>query len=154
MHELPKVKTSRGVSKPAMEKRRRDRINHSLEALRILLLHNTDNQKLRSPKVEKAEILESVVRFLKAERGVGESEMKLGGKGACSSEEEFMQPYQRSHQDTMRNCLLRIRHFANTKSQKQIQSMESRSHPITSSMSVAPDPWQKSPGRVWRPWPQ
>ncbi|KAL4659963.1 transcription factor HES-7.1-B-like [Arapaima gigas] len=60
------------ISKPEMEKRRRNRINHSLETLRLLLLENTNNEKLRNPKVEKAEILESVVEFLKAEeKGAG-----------------------------------------------------------------------------------
>lgn len=32
------------ISKPQMEKRRRERINHSLETLRLLLLENTDNE--------------------------------------------------------------------------------------------------------------
>ncbi|XP_018584443.2 hairy-related 5 [Scleropages formosus] len=58
----------RRIPKPEMEKRRRDRINHSLETLRLLLLENTNDEKLRNPKVEKAEILESVVEFLKAEQ--------------------------------------------------------------------------------------
>lgn len=32
------------ISKPQMEKRRRERINHSLETLRLLLLENTDDE--------------------------------------------------------------------------------------------------------------
>lgn len=32
------------VSKPVMEKRRRERINHSLETLRLLMLENTHNE--------------------------------------------------------------------------------------------------------------
>lgn len=32
------------ISKPQMERRRRERINHSLETLRLLLLENTDNE--------------------------------------------------------------------------------------------------------------
>ena len=32
------------VSKPQMEKRRRERINHSLEALRLLMLDNTQDE--------------------------------------------------------------------------------------------------------------
>uniref|UniRef100_A0A2K5Z402 BHLH domain-containing protein n=1 Tax=Mandrillus leucophaeus TaxID=9568 RepID=A0A2K5Z402_MANLE len=45
--------------KPLVEKRRRDRINRSLEELRLLLLN------LRNPKLEKAEILEFAVGYLR-----------------------------------------------------------------------------------------
>ncbi|KAL4631410.1 transcription factor HES-7 [Arapaima gigas] len=74
-----------------MEKRRRDRINQSLEALRLLLLQNTQDEKLRNPKVGKAEILESVVNFLKAEQKAGHGykhQQTSGGKGAQQREEE------------------------------------------------------------------
>lgn len=32
------------ISKPQMEKRRRERINHSLETLRLLMLENTHDE--------------------------------------------------------------------------------------------------------------
>ncbi|XP_042329846.1 transcription factor HES-7 [Sceloporus undulatus] len=51
--------------KPLVEKRRRDRINQSLEELRLLLLQRTHCQTLKKPKVEKAEILEMAVRYLR-----------------------------------------------------------------------------------------
>ncbi|XP_069073713.1 transcription factor HES-7.1-like [Pleurodeles waltl] len=53
------------VLKPALEKRRRDRINESLEKLRILLLESTRNRKFLNPKIEKVEILETAVQYLK-----------------------------------------------------------------------------------------
>ncbi|KAM4749215.1 transcription factor HES-7-like [Rhinophrynus dorsalis] len=55
---------SRKVLKPVVEKQRRDRINRSLEEMRILLLKLTGNQKLRNPKMEKAEILEIAVIYI------------------------------------------------------------------------------------------
>ncbi|XP_053572099.1 transcription factor HES-7 [Bombina bombina] len=56
---------SRKILKPVVEKQRRDRINRSLEEMRILLLRLTGNQKLRNPKMEKAEILELAVIYIR-----------------------------------------------------------------------------------------
>ncbi|XP_069467630.1 transcription factor HES-7.1-like [Ambystoma mexicanum] len=53
--------------KPMVEKRRRERINSSLESLRMLLLEKRPNEKLKNPKVEKAEILENTVQFIRAQ---------------------------------------------------------------------------------------
>ncbi|XP_072833234.1 transcription factor HES-7 isoform X2 [Pogona vitticeps] len=55
----------RKMLKPLVEKRRRDRINRSLEELRLLLLQRTHCQTLKNPKVEKAEILEAAVGYLR-----------------------------------------------------------------------------------------
>nr|XP_056719862.1 transcription factor HES-7 [Euleptes europaea] len=55
----------RKMLKPLVEKRRRDRINRSLEELRLLLLQRTHCQTLKNPKVEKAEILEIAVGYLR-----------------------------------------------------------------------------------------
>ncbi|XP_008280434.1 hairy-related 5 [Stegastes partitus] len=106
----------RRVSKPMMEKRRRDRINHSLETLRLLMLESTKNEKLNNPKAEKAEILESVVEFLKTERKV-----KKGQKattGVQSSEPRPTCSHQQSYHDGMRSCLLRVSQFVASKSQE------------------------------------
>ncbi|XP_063786225.1 transcription factor HES-7-like [Pseudophryne corroboree] len=55
---------SRKILKPVVEKQRRDRINRSLDEMRVLLLRLTGNQKLRNPKMEKAEILELAVIYI------------------------------------------------------------------------------------------
>ncbi|XP_040904489.1 hairy-related 5 [Toxotes jaculatrix] len=104
--ESPRHRTMRRVSKPLMEKRRRERINHSLETLRLLMLENTHNEKLKNPKVEKAEILESVVQFLKTEKEV---ERVLSKEQTCAR--------QQNYHGGMRSCLLRVSHFIATKSQ-------------------------------------
>ncbi|KAE8620377.1 hypothetical protein XENTR_v10010213 [Xenopus tropicalis] len=56
---------SRKILKPVVEKQRRDRINRSLEEMRVLLLKLTGNQKLQNPKMEKAEILELAVIYIR-----------------------------------------------------------------------------------------
>uniref|UniRef100_A0A3Q3X157 BHLH domain-containing protein n=1 Tax=Mola mola TaxID=94237 RepID=A0A3Q3X157_MOLML len=50
--------------KPLMEKRRRARINDSLNHLKNLILPLTGRDKTRYSKLEKADILEMTVRFL------------------------------------------------------------------------------------------
>ncbi|OCT90601.1 transcription factor HES-7 [Xenopus laevis] len=53
------------LMKPVIEKRRRDRINQSLEHLRTLLMEATHDESLKNPKAEKADILKKTVHFLK-----------------------------------------------------------------------------------------
>ncbi|KAM8972544.1 uncharacterized protein RCH25_018279 [Pelodytes ibericus] len=53
------------LMKPVIEKKRRDRINQSLEHLRVLLLESTKDESLKNPKTEKVDILTKTVQFLK-----------------------------------------------------------------------------------------
>ncbi|KAI4897265.1 hypothetical protein NFI96_024634 [Prochilodus magdalenae] len=121
--------TMRRVPKPLMEKRRRDRINHSLETLRLLLLENTHNEKLKNPKVEKAEILESVVNFLRTEQRSG-SHLYLATRGKRGrteyEEDEVGSPCKRRqyYQDGMKTCLLRVSHFIASKNQEADEGLE------------------------------
>ncbi|XP_008417923.1 hairy-related 5 [Poecilia reticulata] len=108
--ETPEHKSRRKVSKPMMEKRRRERINSSLETLRLLMLENTGNEKLRNPKVEKAEILESVVDFLKKEKD------HRAVRKAFPEEQRPAGGPHRSYHDGMRSCLLRVSQFIASKS--------------------------------------
>lgn len=59
--ELPKK-----VRKPMMEKKRRARINDSLERLKEILLHNTSavTHGSKPTKLEKADILEMTIRYI------------------------------------------------------------------------------------------
>ncbi|XP_037540212.1 transcription factor HES-2-like [Nematolebias whitei] len=54
----------RKTMKPLMEKKRRARINDSLNLLKSLILPLTGRDKFRYSKLEKADILEMTVRFL------------------------------------------------------------------------------------------
>ncbi|XP_051548153.1 transcription factor HES-7-like isoform X1 [Myxocyprinus asiaticus] len=63
------------ILKPVIEKKRRDRINQRLEELRTLLLDNTLDSRLQNPKLEKAEILELTVEYIKKKaKGARESQ--------------------------------------------------------------------------------
>ncbi|XP_016360843.1 transcription factor HES-7-like isoform X2 [Sinocyclocheilus anshuiensis] len=53
------------ILKPIIEKKRRDRINQRLDELRTLLLDNTLDSRLQNPKLEKAEILELTVEYIR-----------------------------------------------------------------------------------------
>ncbi|XP_042275443.1 hairy-related 11 [Thunnus albacares] len=58
------TKSRKRILKPAVEKKRRDRINKSLAELRTMLLNYTADPRLQNPKLEKAEILDLVVEYL------------------------------------------------------------------------------------------
>ncbi|XP_069043788.1 transcription factor HES-7-like [Lepisosteus oculatus] len=62
---LAEDKGLRRMWKPQAERRRRERINHSLERLRVLLLESTREEMLKNPKLEKAEILERAVQHMR-----------------------------------------------------------------------------------------
>ncbi|KAJ3587581.1 hypothetical protein NHX12_011178 [Muraenolepis orangiensis] len=55
----------RKILKPVVEKKRRDRINQSLAELRTLLSRYTSDARLQNPKIEKAEILDLAVEYLR-----------------------------------------------------------------------------------------
>ncbi|KAK3509366.1 hypothetical protein QTP70_030378 [Hemibagrus guttatus] len=63
--KMPNRRASKRVLKPVIEKKRRDRINQRLDELRTLLLDNTLDSRLQNPKLEKAEILELTVEYIR-----------------------------------------------------------------------------------------
>ncbi|GAB1296279.1 Transcription factor HES-7 [Apodemus speciosus] len=85
--------------KPLVEKRRRDRINRSLEELRLLLLERTRDQNLRNPKLEKAEILEFAVGYLRERSRVEPPGQDAEALASC-------------YLSGFRECLLRLAAFA------------------------------------------
>ncbi|KAM6225513.1 uncharacterized protein M6G45_017886 [Spheniscus humboldti] len=89
--------SDRKLLKPLMEKRRRDRMNRSLDRLRLLLLAATRDERLQNPKVEKAEILQKTVQFLRAQPLSEPS----------GTEELFLRRYRSGY----RECLARAAHF-------------------------------------------
>ncbi|KAK9963040.1 hypothetical protein ABG768_006263 [Culter alburnus] len=62
---MAKTEGIKRMLKPVIEKKRRDRINHNLDALRDLLFKNTADTRLQNPKLEKAEILDLAVQYIK-----------------------------------------------------------------------------------------
>ncbi|XP_030218435.1 transcription factor HES-2 [Gadus morhua] len=80
----------RKTMKPLMEKRRRARINDSLDHLKSLIIPLTGKDKSRYSKLEKADILEMTVRFL--------GEIPMSGKKSTSD----------SYKEGYKACLDRV----------------------------------------------
>uniref|UniRef100_A0A2R9B072 Transcription factor HES-7 n=1 Tax=Pan paniscus TaxID=9597 RepID=A0A2R9B072_PANPA len=113
--------------KPLVEKRRRDRINRSLEELRLLLLERTRDQNLRNPKLEKAEILEFAVGYLRERSRV--EPPAAAAPGVPRSPVQDAEALASCYLSGFRECLLRHRQDGAPK---------------------APLP---PPPAFWRPWP-
>ncbi|KAM9441272.1 hairy and enhancer of split related-7 [Clarias gariepinus] len=64
--EKERLKIDRKMLKPQVERRRRERMNRSLENLRILLAQGHEQQAASQKRLEKAEILEHTVLFLQS----------------------------------------------------------------------------------------
>ncbi|KAK7173995.1 hypothetical protein R3I93_003733 [Phoxinus phoxinus] len=62
--ETETIKMDRKLLKPQVERRRRERMNRSLENLRALLLQGPEHNSPSQRRLEKAEILEYTVLFL------------------------------------------------------------------------------------------
>ncbi|KAM9312138.1 transcription factor HES-7.1-B-like [Gastrophryne carolinensis] len=96
--EGARLEDARKLLKPQVEKRRRERINDSLEKLRVLLSQTMKIEKLKNPKIEKAEILECTVQFLQSRM-----------KHREVSNSDLHQDYQSGYQ----HCLQTTLHFLN-----------------------------------------
>ncbi|XP_072000758.1 transcription factor HES-2-like [Engystomops pustulosus] len=81
-------KEDKKLMKPVIEKRRRDRINQSLENLRTLLLEATHDESLKNPKAEKADILKKTVQFLKLCHNSGQEDAKKSMSGFTNGFQE------------------------------------------------------------------
>ncbi|XP_053361170.1 hairy-related 11 [Clarias gariepinus] len=62
---MAKTESMRRKLKPVIEKKRRDRINQNLAVLRTLLFNSTADTRLQNPKLEKAEILDLTVQYIR-----------------------------------------------------------------------------------------
>lgn len=68
---------------------------------------------MKNPKVGKAEILEGVIHFLKAEKGL---------KGAVAEQKNPPADGQHRYHDGMTSCLLRVRSFISSQNQELMES--------------------------------
>ncbi|XP_018083453.1 transcription factor HES-3 isoform X2 [Xenopus laevis] len=98
--------TLRKVSKPLMEKKRRARINISLEQLKGLLEKNY-SQNIRKRKLEKADILELTVKYLKTLQSsihgaqlYRSAEYQAGFRNCLNGVNQFLQTADKSGQAT------------------------------------------------------
>ncbi|XP_057691016.1 transcription factor HES-7.1-like [Corythoichthys intestinalis] len=98
MQEADDANRDKKLLKSQVEKRRRERMNHSLERLRSMLMQEPQQQQQQGAsqrRVEKTEILEHTVLFL--------HNTSKATSGA--------QPQQHSFQDGFHTCLQRAAHF-------------------------------------------
>ncbi|XP_060936466.1 transcription factor HES-7.1-like [Limanda limanda] len=98
LHQQPEeAKANKKSLKPQVERRRRERMNRSMEILKALLLQKQETQR----RVEKAEILERTVLFLQSNNRGGD---RLGCGGGDGGQRH-------SFQDGVSSCLQRAAHF-------------------------------------------
>ncbi|KAF7226579.1 hairy and enhancer of split related-7 isoform X1 [Nothobranchius furzeri] len=101
LHEKDDAINDRKLIKSQVEKRRRERMNHSLERLKTMLLKEPQQVKGRTQhRVEKAEILEHTVLFL--QKNTKECSAKVAGQKP-------------SFQDGFSTCLQRASRFLGPK---------------------------------------
>nr|XP_004568600.1 transcription factor HES-7 [Maylandia zebra] len=91
LHEAEEATNNRKLIKSQVEKRRRDRMNRSLECLRTMFLQEPQEGSTQH-RVEKAEILEHTVLFL---QNTAKGDKTTGGRG----------DQKRSFQDGFSTCL-------------------------------------------------
>ena len=99
----------RSISKPLMEKRRRDRINRSLAALKEILIDTRTDQGTCS-KLEKADILEMTVNHLRATTSTYEA----GRQKALEDSIQLIQANPALTNDQKSSLITQIRGGSNT----------------------------------------
>ncbi|KAM3923693.1 transcription factor HES-5-like [Leptodactylus fuscus] len=128
----------RKLRKPVIEKMRRDRINSSIEQLRILLEKEFHRHQLPS-KPEKADILEMTVTFLQRhmmERNVtASSQAQREGYSTCVQDSIMFLPAYKTEDDRS------IRHFTEHNEMSTMMTCNEAS-PFTGNRSKS----------IWRPW--
>ncbi|XP_068098505.1 transcription factor HES-5-like [Hyperolius riggenbachi] len=145
-HQL--TREPRKVRKPVIEKMRRDRINSSIEQLRLLLEKELQKHQLPS-KPEKADILEMTVSFL---------QQHMAGKKVTSASSQV-------HRDGYSSCIQDSVTFLSQHSQPEVQLQLLQNLPRAQTVSKAPCPsvfpvYQASSQHsaldsskaLWRPW--
>ncbi|NP_001089097.1 hairy and enhancer of split 5, gene 7 L homeolog [Xenopus laevis] len=138
-----KAQGIRKIRKPVVEKMRRDRINSSIEQLRMLLEKEFEQHHLPS-KPEKADILEVAVSFL---------QQQMASKYAQSSSPAYMEGHSR--------CLQDSQHFFSLQKHSELPEklLQNFHDDVTACPSVSP--FYQNPAKcttpeankvLWRPW--
>ncbi|XP_053545844.1 transcription factor HES-5-like [Bombina bombina] len=141
-------KQTRKLRKPVIEKMRRDRINSSIEQLRILLEKEFQKQQLPS-KPEKADILEMTVSFLQQHlaakyMSTANQTHKEGFSKCLKESENFLA----AHEDTKNHQWNLLRHFHT----QHITSNEVIHTAVTNPQIITGLPTRDTSKSLWRPW--
>ncbi|KAF1390689.1 hypothetical protein PFLUV_G00060620 [Perca fluviatilis] len=138
------------LRKPAVEKMRRDRINSCIEQLKIILEKEFHKQEPNS-KLEKADILEMTVSFLRQQLQ----------PGLCQS--DYNQGYSHCWRDSVHLLSAGSNAEASVTPLQVLQQQEQQLHQTQRDSSSSPvcsplrpttlqDSSSSSRGPVWRPW--
>ncbi|XP_062449460.1 transcription factor HES-5-like [Rhea pennata] len=146
------AKEKNKLRKPVVEKMRRDRINSSIEQLKLLLEKEFQRHQPNS-KLEKADILEMTVSYLKQQ---SQLQMKTAGCFRKSSQFDFREGYSRCLQEAFHFLSLhKVQTETQTKLLSHFQKSQSAAPEFTFSSGNHSTPKQGSPKDVsalWRPW--
>ncbi|XP_038148229.1 hairy-related 11 [Cyprinodon tularosa] len=102
------------ILKPVVEKMRRDRINQSLAELRSLLLRTTSDPRLQNPKIEKAEILDLAVEYLKKwtdGKDLNNGRRSPAALGKLGSMESRVAPLLSSESAGYQQCMVQLNNY-------------------------------------------
>ncbi|XP_077314477.1 transcription factor HES-5-like [Lithobates pipiens] len=135
----------RKLRKPAIEKMRRDRINSSIDQLRLLLEKEFQKHQLPS-KPEKADILEMTVTFL---------QQYMAEKNASS--QAYKEGYSSCVQDSVNFLSLHTQTDVNLRLLQNLHGAQMvTGAPCPSVFSISQTPSKNSPPdsskALWRPW--
>ncbi|XP_066493665.1 transcription factor HES-5-like [Tiliqua scincoides] len=143
----PKEKNK--LRKPVVEKMRRDRINSSIEQLKFLLEKEFQRHQPNS-KLEKADILEMTVEYLKQQ---GRKQAKAVGPAQKDAQVDFKEGYSRCLQEAFQFMSL---HKVHTETQTKLVRHFQRNLPSTTEVLNPPftlkHPASKNIHTFWRPW--
>ncbi|XP_063001349.1 transcription factor HES-5-like [Elgaria multicarinata webbii] len=143
----PKEKNK--LRKPVVEKMRRDRINSSIEQLKLLLEREFQRHQPNS-KLEKADILEMTVDYLKQQ---SQLQAKVVGPAHTDTQLDFKEGYSRCLQEAFQFMSL---HKVHTETQAKLVSHFQRNQVSTPEVIGSPSTLKHSSSKnvhtLWRPW--
>ncbi|XP_032057401.1 transcription factor HES-5-like [Aythya fuligula] len=153
---LPKEKNK--LRKPVVEKMRRDRINSSIEQLKLLLEKEFQRHQPNS-KLEKADILEVAVSYLKQQSQLQDPAFVHknpeqdfnSGYLQCLKEAMHFLSYYEPKRETQAQL---IKHFCKAQTGTDVTySPAPRRPPLSPCLLPRKQPAQKTPvPTIWRPW--
>ncbi|KAG8434394.1 hypothetical protein GDO86_012677 [Hymenochirus boettgeri] len=145
------TKQKNKMRKPVVEKMRRDRINSSIDQLKALLEQVFHKQQQSSVKLEKADILEMTVTYLKQQR--------LHTKSDHSEHHDIQMDYKNGYSRCFQEALdfLNLNQNHPQTDVNLISHFQSKKSPNSLSSSTVPYSQSKQADmitnpRLWRPW--
>ncbi|XP_014675673.1 PREDICTED: transcription factor HES-1-like [Priapulus caudatus] len=151
-------KAQRKVLKPKIEKKRRDRINSSMEELKIIVLHGLNKDPSLYSKLEKADILEMTVKYMRNVSSGAQlacSDRYRAGFSECAGAvSHYMATVDSSLQGRMMNHLSAV---AASRMKPEAQPpmktvVQQQQEPMTRYQQTMISPPIKKELPVWRPW--